>query len=153
VQTRQAILTNYEGVVGETIPIVHAGLFYLCLEASRSPQRPDAEPICLTSASPTKRGRASTILDRPATLRGGDPARQRSSRAWKTRICDLPGGNACACFSDRPEDVIEFEPNRRHAFAAMIGQKPALVFVPYETEDNSADAAEAEAERKGVERD
>ena len=54
------------------------------------------------------------------------------------------------CFSDGPEDVIEFEPNRRRTFAAMIGKQSGLAFVPYKAEDNPGAAADTEAERKGA---
>jgi hypothetical protein len=53
--------------------------------------------------------------------------------------------NASACLRHRSEDVIEFKLDRRRTFAAVIRQKPAFVFVPYETEDNAADAADTEA--------
>jgi len=61
------------------------------------------------------------------------------------------GRNSRRGVSDGPKDVIEFVPNRRRAFAAVIGKQPALAFVPYEAEDNSADAAGTEAESKGAE--
>lgn len=50
-----------------------------------------------------------------------------------------------------PVDIIEFRPNLRYSPAGMIGEQPALPFIPSEAEDNSADAADAEAEYEGEE--
>lgn len=51
----------------------------------------------------------------------------------------------------RPVDVIEFGPDRRRTLAGTIGKQPALAFVPNEAQNNSASAADTEAEREGAE--
>ena len=47
---------------------------------------------------------------------------------------------------------VAFEPSRFRTFATVIGQQPALAFVIYEANDNSADAPDTEAEHQGAER-
>jgi hypothetical protein len=53
---------------------------------------------------------------------------------------------------DAAHDIIQFGPDRHGALAARVGQQPAFMFIPGETEDNSANPADWHSESESAEK-